>query len=598
VKHKLIRGLALTLGVCTVPGIASAQYSIAPPNASGGTAPAGNVGSGLSGGVYLPLTPPSVTIPTVTVPQVTVPQVTVPQMAVPQVQANQGFGFPVAVPSATYSPVGYQQNAAVGSGLVSGIVEVSSQNPYGNPASLLTQPASPQERVVPQSIGPSTVAQGYAVPGQPYSYQASPTDLPTAMNAATGHNHVDGNCATCGTGSVDTSCGTTSYSLTTQTLCPWIFGSNALLFNRVDDEYTRLSSDSNMPSEPLLSTNDVRMPTTGGFELFGGRYFGCGRYAIVGSYWGLFSPEQSYTVTTPSGGNLRSNLPFTLQGPNIAATPYGITMPVENVYNWYDGAYAHQVTRDQDFQNVEINFLSFALGGGARQPYPVDCNSGCGTGWGSRHQNRYSNPCNPSISSPTGPCAPWYGAQCSKLRLNMYGGLRWFQFRDYLQYATSSTDAMFGSTADDFYYRNNVTNDLFGGQLGGLATWCTGCRVNLWSGANVGVYNNHINATSYAGTTSDAATVLSSNSFNGQPYNLNSSINDVAVLGELNSGVGLRVTRGWSANVGYRIIGVSGVATSVGQIPRDFSLLNDASRINNNRSLILNGLTVGAAYNF
>ena len=157
---------------------------------------------------------------------------------------------------------------------------------------------------------------------------------------------------------------------------------------------------------------------------------------------------------------------------------------------------------------------------------------------------------------------------------------------------------MFGSTADDFYYRNNVTNDLFGGQLGGLATWCTGRRVNLWTGANVGVYNNHINYSSYAGTTTDAATVVSTNSFNGQPYNLSNSTNDVAILSELTSGVGLRLTRGWSANIGYRVIGVSGVATAVGQIPRDFSLLNDASRINNDRSLILYGWTLGAAYNF
>lgn len=586
-KHKLIRGLALTLGVCTVPGIASAQYTIGTPTVGGASAPTGNVGSGLPGAAYLPLTPPSVTIPQVTVPQVTVPQITVPQVTapqitvpqytVPQVAVQQGqlqptFSLPATAPSATYSPVGYQQNGAIGTGVPGGIAEISTPNPYGSPASLLSQPAAPQEIVSSPSIVQS---------GVPYD-----------------HNHVEGNCATCGTGAIDTSCGVSSCSIPTQTLCPWIFGANALLFNRVDDEYTRLSYDSNMPTDSLLSTSDVRMPATGGFELMAGRYFGCGRYAIVGSYWGLFSPEQSYTVTTPVGGNLRSSLPFTLQGPNIGATPYGITMPLENVYNWYDGAWAHQVVRDQDFQNVEVNFLSFALGGGARQPYPMDCNSGCGSGWGSRHLNKHSDPCNPCVSSPTGPCAPWYGAQCSKLRLNMYGGLRWFQFRDYLQYATSTTDAVFGPTADDFYYRNNVTNDLFGGQLGGLATWCTGCRVNLWTGANVGVYNNHINYTSYAGTSTDAATVLSTNSFNGQPYNLSNSINDVAILSELTSGVGLRITRGWTSNIGYRIIGVSGVTTAVGQIPRDFSLLNDASRINNDRSLILHGLTVGAAYNF
>jgi len=238
VKHKLIRGLALTLGVCTVPGIASAQYTIGTPTVGGASAPTGTVGSGLSGGAYLPLTPPSVTIPQVTVPQVTVPQVTVPQVTVPQVsipqvQSNQTFSLPTSAPTATYSPVGYQQNGAVGTGVQVGAADISSANPYGNPASLLSQPAAPQEVVSPQSVGQSAVAYD--------------------------HNHVDGNCSTCGTGTVDTSCGASSCNLTTQTLCPWIFGANALLFNRVDDEYTRLSYDSNMPTDSLLSTSDVRI---------------------------------------------------------------------------------------------------------------------------------------------------------------------------------------------------------------------------------------------------------------------------------------------------------------------------------------------------
>ena len=134
-KHKLIRGLALTLGVCTVPGIASAQYNIDTPTVGGASAPTGNVGSGLSGGVYLPLTPPSVTIPQVTVPQITVPQVTVPQVAVqqftvpqvtvPQVPTNQSFDVPTAVPTATYSPVAYQQYGAVGTGVPAGVSEIA-----------------------------------------------------------------------------------------------------------------------------------------------------------------------------------------------------------------------------------------------------------------------------------------------------------------------------------------------------------------------------------------------------------------------------------------------------------------------------------------
>ena len=170
---------------------------------------------------------------------------------------------------------------------------------------------------------------------------------------------------------------------------------------------------------------------------------------------------------------------------------------------------AHRVVRDQQFNNVEVNFFSFALGGGARQPYAPTCGGG-GYGGGGAYGGAYGggyaggalgscgDPCGSSCGpatcgptacaspcgGPTGPCAPWYGAQCSKLRLNMYGGLRWFQFRDSLEYASSSTDAIYGTTADDFYYRNNVRNDLVGFQLGSMATWCTGTRLKpvRWHG--------------------------------------------------------------------------------------------------------------------
>jgi hypothetical protein len=51
-------------------------------------------------------------------------------------------------------------------------------------------------------------------------------------------------------------------------------------------------------------------------------------------------------------------------------------------------------------------------------------------------------------------------------------------------------------------------------------------------------------------------------------------------------------------NLGYRVVGVNGVATAVGQIPRDFSNGDDINRINNTNSLLLHGVVLGAAYNF
>ena len=101
-----------------------------------------------------------------------------------------------------------------------------------------------------------------------------------------------------------------------------------------------------------------------------------------------------------------------------------------------------------------------------------------------------------------------------------------------------------------------------------------------------------------AGTTDTVATILSANSFNGRAYDYSSSLNDVALLCEGNFGAGIRISRGWTANLGYRVVGVNGVATAVGQIPRDFSNENEINRINNTNSLILHGLVLGAIYNF
>ena len=58
------------------------------------------------------------------------------------------------------------------------------------------------------------------------------------------------------------------------------------------------------------------------------------------------------------------------------------------------------------------------------------------------------------------------------------------------------------------------------------------------------------------------------------------------------------MSRGFRATVGYRIIGASGVATAVSQIPFNMSHLGNVADYNNNSSLILHGLQIGGVYNF
>lgn len=570
-------GLALTLGVSTLTNVTWAQYG----NTSG---------AGLSASSFNANNPTQV----------------------------RSFAAPQT------SLAGYTQNGAVGSGVPSGHVHVPIPSTVENPV------LSTQYQVAPNYAAPAA---------QPYeqmpmtSVQPSvqtPMAVPQAASAPVGVSSCPacnaGNCSAHGVGgpaipmSTGAACGTQCAEAAPAMSCgpsiaspsPWIFGASALVFNRLDNHNVALTHDSNSPDYPVLTTDQARSQASGGVQFSVGRYFGCGRYALVGTYWGVFSDPQSYTVTTPAGGNLRSNLPFTVRGPGGASTPYGIEMPAQFVYDWYDGAAAHRIVRDQEYHNIEINLFSFALGGGARQPYEQTCSTGCGGGGGGLfHRGRGSaaagscgdvcgDPCGSACgpAGPTGPCAPWFGAQCSKLRLNTFGGIRWFRFQDSLEYGASTTDAVFGTTADDFYYANDVTNDLLGFQFGTLANWCTGTRLNLYAGTSFGIYGNHIQANTRAGTTDTVATILSTNSFNGRDYNYQSSLTDIAFLGEGNVGAGIRICRGWTANIGYRVVGVNGVATATGQIPRDFSNGNEINRINNYNSLVLHGLVVGAMYNF
>lgn len=569
------------------------------------------------------------------------------------------------------APTAYRQNgpASVGSGVP---VQSGYQDPYslGAPQEYETIPAAPpiysqpaQPQPPMQSVHPSQrphhaqppvpapiprATPNYAEPHQHAApaYQPSPSHAPCPSCAA-------GSCAAHGVGpyyadqtyapgpvyGVD-SCAsdyyegvpTTTGLTTAVSPSPWIFGASGLLFNRIDDYDRRLASSG---ATDWLSTGDAAMRASGGFQGSVGRYFGCGRYALVGTYWGIFGEEQMASITPGAANPIRTDLAFTPIAPGASPVPpwYGAYMPVTNrpVYDWYDSgstagtnnpaAHSQRIVRDNEFHNVEINLFSFALGGGARQGYP--CATGCG-GHGLRHRHgghfghggySHGGQCGDSCgecgdgscgsiancaTGLTGPCAPWYGAQCSKLRLNTFGGVRWFRFGDELEYASSQTDNMYGTTDDDFYYVSDVTNDLVGAQLGTLATWCTGRRFNFFGGTSFGVYNNHIRTATRAGTTMTAAMVrpLGSPGVADVPYNFRNSLNDVAFIGEGTLGTGICIKPGWTLNLGYRVLGVAGVATSVGQIPTEFTHVNSITGIRNDRSLILHGALFGMNYNF
>lgn len=386
----------------------------------------------------------------------------------------------------------------------------------------------------------------------------------------------------------------------------YFVGGGALLFRRVDDHNVGLTYDTNMPSENALSTRDARQSRLPGFEVFAGRYFNCGRNAVMLNYWGLFPEEGMATIVQPGPGTYRSRMLFN-----------GIDMPTQTVYDWYDSAISHRVARSSNFHNVEANLLGFAVGGAARSwnSGPIGggafgagpgCGSGYGAGYGSAGcgscgEGSDCGSCGSGCASFTGPCGLTPNMCGSRLNWTWLAGFRWFRFTDNLQYSASETDANHNGGLDDLYYDNNVRNDLVGFQLGSAGTYCLGRRVNLYALSKAGVYNNHSQLYTRIGRnggTPTTATVNSVNIFNGQEFMVDSVQNNAAFLGELGTGLGLRISRGWSANVGYRVVGASGVVTAVNSIPFEMNHLGNVAEYNNTSSLILHGLTLGGMYNF
>lgn len=570
-KKTWLFGMAFTLGLSTLPSVSSAQYASS-PFGNGALAPSGYAVNETYGQtpVY-----PSLSVS---------PQSAYGQQAVYGQQSGNGQVQVQAQPPAVQIYQGQSQfPQATGQSSVAAQMVGYPQELVAPPAPAYEAQQAPEQGWVgpnngqyqPQPV-PAPSANGHAQQaGNGYSSILAPT----AMDP----NFAAGNCASgaCGEAVYPNVLGPmTPGWMASRTAVPgkaYFAGGGALLFRRVDDHNVALSYNTAMPSENTLGTGDARQTRLPGFEVFLGRYFNCGRNAVVASYWGLFPDSETATIQAGAyPSSYRSRYQFN-----------GINMPSQNAYDWYDGSISHRITRSSQYHNVEANVLGFALGGAARTwnaGGSGDCNS-CGGG----------------CAAFTGPCGLAPSACGSRLNLTWLGGFRWFRFKDNLQYAASEQDYNYNGGTDDLYYDNNVVNDLVGFQLGAAGTYCCTKRCNLYAISKAGIYNNH--STLYTrigrnGAMPTTAVVNSANIYNGQEYMVDASQNNAAFLGEIGTGVGVRVSKCFSANIGYRVLGASGVATAVNTIPIEMLHLGNVADYNTTSSVLLHGVTLGGMYNF
>ncbi|MGV3484215.1 MAG: hypothetical protein ACO1RT_07345 [Planctomycetaceae bacterium] len=372
-------------------------------------------------------------------------------------------------------------------------------------------------------------------------------------------------------------------------LSPWFAGTNVLLWDMSDDSYRRFAARSGAPTNTILSTDHVAADSAVGYDVSFGRYLDCGRYGLSVTYLNFDPSSEFATARTAAPGDNYATMAHWQQisidrdgaGPGVA----------ESVYDIYDNAAAHSIRRDVSIQGIELNLASFGIMGASRLANPSPCGPvpGRGTLAGLRR------------AIGLGDCYGYTNAGGSLARscdgsvqVVATHGLRWFQFEDEFEFAsTDAYDGYVGPT--DMFYDSNVTNDLYGYQFGGRLIYCLGPRLVANIGGKAGIYGNDVYVEQRIGTPTQLAYVTSD-----ATQQIASSDREVVLagLGEIDLGLGYRLGNAWTINGGYRMLYASGVATSIGSIASEYYALAPSARAAADDSLLLHGAYIGATLNW
>jgi len=328
----------------------------------------------------------------------------------------------------------------------------------------------------------------------------------------------------------------------------WFGYAGGLYMTRDRGNHTMFSYFDTASENQLLDTRDASMDWSGGYEIRLGRTFCDCAFALELGYWELDPGSTEINLYAPAAGSLNSTYDFGRLQYNDGTNPQAA------VNNWYDDSQRHRLRRTFEIRSAELNFLS---GGG----YGMCC-------------------ANPS----------------SGLQLSWGVGIRFFQFNEGLQFATSHDYAQFGVTpTGEMFYDIDVDNQLYGGQIGFRAEWTVSDRLSFHAGTKFGVYNNHIKHWSRIGGHNGAAVVVGGPN-DGMVYDVRSSKDDIAFLGEFDLGMGYRFTQHWRLRAGYRLVGISGIALAPNQIPYNFAGIQDVVNVDSNGSMLIHGGYAGLEF--
>lgn len=335
----------------------------------------------------------------------------------------------------------------------------------------------------------------------------------------------------------------------------WFGGLYGLGMTRNADDSVWLSYHTSDPARHLLVSRDADDQWQSGNEFRFGRTFGGGRYALEVDVWGVYVKRSEVNVGARAGGALNSALDFGVLIADGEPGGLGAAVPVNS---FFDDASVHRLRRSYEFQNIELNLLQLPL---------------CG--------------------------ATLHGGGPKGLRCHGLLGIRFFRGDDHIEYASDLADDVFGSSDDEVFYNIDVKNYLTGVQLGGRADYLLWRRFSVYTDVKFGLYGNHIAHRSSIATGSGSAIVGPAAVANvGRPFDVRSTKNDVAFLGEIRLGLDYQFTSTWRLTGGYRAVALSGVALPTDQMPNNFDDIDGVAQIDSSGSMMVHGFLAGIECNF
>jgi hypothetical protein len=428
----------------------------------------------------------------------------------------------------------------------------------------------------------------------------------------------------------------------------WFGGIYYLFMDRADDKFVRLAVEVDHAVAPdpyyppksvtVVSTSDVDYDWRSGAEVRFGCTFDVGHqcdscntcgsgygYPACGcnscapcspppttfawevAWWGLDNDPQAYIFEDQINTRVYGMKNFAgLEYDRDAGATWAYR-PVNEYYDYqipipappgappagYIAVLAQRVWSDFKVQNLEVNMIRF--------PICDPCGHG-GCGYGGCNTCGY-DACGCSNYAGCNSCG--CEEECWTSNFSAYGscGVRYFRTDDDFAYDTEFAEydgvgtydqvAYNGFTYDnsnELCYDVQVENNLIGPQVGWTTNYCVACKWNFFCNSTFGVFENHM--TNYQrmwsggdGTIRFAGT--------GETFNVRSSKDDIAFLGELRIGGSYDFTCHWRGVLAYRAVALSGVATSFDQIPDQFSSVDDVEEINSDNSIVIHGVQTG-----